>query len=313
MINNDSISEKQCPICNGVNVYTSAVTTESIGQQRHICICENCTHLWRCPPPAEEELEKYYAAMKEQDSSDYDQHNFRRLDLLQKSIAGSHIKNARRIIEFGPGKRGVLPIAVNAREYVGIELSEYNRRELMKYNSQSLAVSLYSSIVDITEKSPCVVSLSALEHVISPDSVVKEIRSKICDDGVCILGVPDRHLEIKNPEQIFSEKLKELNVQWSDTDHLHSFSQKSMVTLLKKNGFSVTNNMTIGLTKYSKLYLRQNDRIAELLRTGIFSIKNILRILGAGLYLKVLAALGMHKNADYLSIYTCKTSNDNQE
>lgn len=299
-----AIKKNNCPICNCDNVYITKATAPSIGSLRHICICSNCNHIWRCPLPTIKEIQDHYRIMEEQSSKNYDEHNNRRLQRLSNTKAGAHLNKANSILEIGPGKRGILPITPHVKQYSAIELSEFNKRELLK-QSGSVDIKVFNNITKIDQNFECAVLISLLEHVISPNEVVKNMTHKIKQNGSCIIGVPKRNLEIFNFEKIFTSHSINLANIWSDGDHLHSFTEDSMRIILEQNNLQIISIEHIGMDKFLTLLYQQNKKINELLQTGCYySFRKILSILARATILRAYHIFNKNNRSDYLTVYT---------
>jgi len=295
----------RCVICDSTSVYKSRNTSLSVGEQRHICICSDCQHIWRSPLPTQDELLSRYCVMEEQNSIAYDQHNHRRLNRIRKIRAGEIISRASSILEIGPGKNGILPIAESAKQYEAVELSVFNTAELIKANTNA-TVKIYKNIMEVQGKYDLIVLISLLEHVSDPKSIINDLEKKLNKGGYIIIGVPRRDLEIFNSDKLFFNKNANLPSLWSDDAHLHSFSQESIEYILNCNNLKIEFVEKIGMDKFLDYMCNQNTQLNELLEiSGFYSIKRIGKIFMYALILRLYKILCKDNKGDYLGIYTC--------
>ena len=256
--------------------------------------------------PSESEIVDHYSNMQEQQSTHYEQHNKRRLARIQQTHAGNIIANASTLLELGPGKNGVLPIAAAVKAYYAIELSTFNKQELAK-KSNGITLHIYEQLAQVSNPVNVAVLISFLEHAINPRETISLLAEKIEEGGHCVIAVPLRSLEQLHGNMIFQPENNKLSFSWPDGDHLHSFSDDSMQHMVNEAGMHIVHREQIGFDAVLSCIYQQYTAINQLLETSsLYSLRKITHILLRALLIRVYAMCGKSEKGDYLVIYTCK-------
>lgn len=140
---------------------------------------------------------------------------------IKAAMFKPYIKSDMTVIEFGGGG-GYLLSNINAREKINIEVNDSARAEAEKIGIQSV-----KSISDIKDNyADIIISTSVLEHVENPFGVIKQLHSKLKEDGKIIFHVPN---ESCDTEYIRSEV----------NNHLYTWNCLTLGNLFKAAGYFV--------------------------------------------------------------------------
>ena len=132
-----------------------------------------------------------------------------------------YIKETDVLIEFGSGG-GYLLKQLKAKEKIGIEINDVARM-----NAEKLGVNSVKTIAEIPDNyADVIISTSVLEHVENPMGVLRELRSKLKDDGKIIFHVPNESCETEYSKS-------EIN------NHLFTWNCLNIGNLFKAAGFFV--------------------------------------------------------------------------
>ena len=148
----------------------------------------------------------------------------------------------------------------------GIEISKDQSEKAKEFLDDIANINIeenYNFFPD--KKFELILVLDTLEHLINPWDFLKNIKSKLTDDGFIITSVPNiRHYSILKNLFLFG------NWEYDDsgildTTHLRFFTKKSLNKLFKEQGLKIA-----GFTKYP-LDFQGKAKIVNKLSLGFFS------------------------------------------
>lgn len=149
----------------------------------------------------------------------------------------------------------------------GIEINEELKEVAAKNIDQIFIGDVFDGIKNFSKnKYDSIFFNDVLEHFISPDRVLEEIKPILSEKGVVIASIPNiryfRTLKSLLVEKDF--KYEESGIL--DSTHLRFFTKKSMVRLFESCGYEIVSITGINKTKSFKPYLY------NLLTAGIFGL-----------------------------------------
>jgi len=143
------------------------------------------------------------------------------------------------LLELGPGPVGLVSLMNPGSRYVAVEPSQAARDSLQTICAErSVSCLLVSNISELQDPGNVDVLFSnaTLEHVPDPLALLSVAVQQLRPEGLCVIGVPDRTIEIPYPSLVRQQILKHVAFCSS---HLHSFSSKSLQMLFQASGLRV--------------------------------------------------------------------------
>jgi SAM-dependent methyltransferase len=194
---------------------------------------------------------------------------------FDKALAAADLRSGERVLDLG-AKRGVLGARIREAglvvEYVGLDLSEENARV-------AASASLDVRQADVTKALPmddaqfdCILCLELLEHLMSPLTLLGEMRRVIADDGRAVISVPSPYSWV--------EVYRELFHRHDPEGHLNCFTTPVMGNLVALAGFRIerTIGTSVRIPKTGRL-ISTNSILA---RSRIYVIRPARQVVFAG-------------------------------
>ncbi|MBF0547065.1 MAG: methyltransferase domain-containing protein [Candidatus Riflebacteria bacterium] len=237
-------------------------------------LCENCGLVWRSPLPSPQQIIDYY----HHQYSRYSDRIQRKIASQQSTWLEENIKKLKLgnnflFIEFGAGRGWLVKEMQNKAgimKAVGIEPDE----AAVNWGKESLGLSMDCGFVDsfnlptehYNSHQKIVAFSHVLEHLSDPLGALNKIKAGF-HEHILFLEVPDGSLEgpvISLPESSLGE-------------HFWSYTQKSLILFLEKNGYKILTSRTTGKKSYWQKYFMDQKFLAiqdEILKQ-IYSKKSI--------------------------------------
>jgi 2-polyprenyl-3-methyl-5-hydroxy-6-metoxy-1,4-benzoquinol methylase len=185
---------------------------------------------------------------------------------FDKALAAAGLRAGERVLDVGAKWGG---LGARAREggyevaYTGLDLSEENAR-----TAASLGLDVRQA--DVTQHLPvgdgeydCVFCLELLEHVMSPISLLAEVRRVLKKDGRAVISVPSPYSWVEVYREIFHRHDPE--------GHLSSFTTPVMRNLAALAGFRLERTLGTSIRIPRTIRLISTDSI--LARSRIYVIR----------------------------------------
>lgn len=167
-------------------------------------------------------------------------------------------KNAKKILEIGCGNGcfgKVIKKQLDA-EVWGIELMEDQAALASKVLDKSFAGTCESNIEKLPENYFDVIYFNdVLEHMVDPYTVLKEIRSKLSENGVVISSIPNVRYHNTFLKVLVNKDWKYKDFGVMDFTHLRFFTEKSIIRMYKEAGYSIQVSEGINRSRSIKPYL----------------------------------------------------------
>jgi 2-polyprenyl-3-methyl-5-hydroxy-6-metoxy-1,4-benzoquinol methylase len=267
-------SVNSCPICKGTSFNQIGTAKDHTVSHETFTLrkCGACDFLLTSPRPQDEELGKYYL------SPDYVSHTAKattlfdklyeitrefalqnKLTLVKKFLPCTN--SARTLLDYGCGTGYFLKKAKeNGFNIAGVEPSLIARNSAEKIVGQPIQT-------DITETKGTFDAITlwhVLEHVPDLNELLQQLKSKLSPNGKIFIAVPN----YKSPDG------QKYNMNWAGYDvprHLWHFEQKTMINLLRNNGFKLIDTIPMKLDSYyvsmlSEKYLAGKQTVITFLK-----------------------------------------------
>jgi len=238
-----------CPICSSQSFKPILVTRDYTVSQKDFGLqqCENCKFLLTNPRPNQASIAQFYQSDKyishtggNRSYIDLVYLQARKLTLRSKLNLIHKYKKTGRLLDYGCGTGEFLHFMQSHHWAIdGVEPSENARQKAHQLTSQKI----YNELGDISKKFDVITLWHVLEHVHTLNEKVIELKSHINPDGIIFIAVPNYE----------SADAKKYGSYWAGYDvprHLWHFSQKSMNSLLSKNGLQVIHIEPMKLDSY---------------------------------------------------------------
>lgn len=202
---------------------------------------------------------KYYWSHNHADNS------FLYLFKSLNKILEKEVKYKDTLLDVGCGN-GYLTkkLSKNFSKTIAIDNSESAIEQAKKDYTGSINF-IFSDLnnLNFTDKVNCITLIEVIEHLYSPDSLLKEIN-KFCDNNTKIIISTPFHGFIKNLLIMLSDKFDDHFSPLWEHGHIKFFSKKTLVQICERNNFKVENiyysgrfypiskSMIIVLSKLSK-------------------------------------------------------------
>lgn len=148
----------------------------------------------------------------------------RRYNFLKKEIKG------KEVLDFGCGNGGFLSRAKkSADKVVGVELQKSLKDFYEKRNLE-----VYSDISDIGEQFDLITMFHVLEHIKDPIEILKQLSSKLGENGEIIIEVPNSNDALLT---IYKNYWFMNFTYWGC--HLYLFNEKTLTDIVEKAGFKI--------------------------------------------------------------------------
>ncbi len=253
-----------CPICentgftNKIEIKDYFLSQESFS----ITACNHCQFHITNPKPKENTIFQYYKSdayiSHSNTSKGFISKLYKKVRninfIIKEKIVKKHTKQNPQILDFGCGAGYFLEHLITKKyEADGLEVEN----ETAKQTETRLNKKIYSSIESISNKYDVITAWHVFEHLYNLNEDIKQLKSKLKDNGKIIIALPNRN----------SFDCYHYKQYWAAYDvprHLYHFSEKDIVNLMQKHGFSyvekkgmIFDSFYIGLNseKYKKNFL----------------------------------------------------------
>jgi SAM-dependent methyltransferase len=266
------ISISTCPICASSSFHPLASTRDYTltGQSFTIKQCEKCELGITDPRPEENQLGAYY------ESPDYISHTHKASSIFDLLYSGARsialqskwnlIKKFHRpriALDYGAGTgRFVQYLRAKDVEAYGVEPSTKARTAAISINGANVVT---EALQDFPLTADIITLWHVLEHVPDPVQTLLNLKSKLGQDGVIFIAVP-------NLNSWESTRYKTYWAAFDTPRHLWHFNQKSMQLLLKKVGLNLIAVSPMKLDAYYISLLSEKYKNSN--RHSLTGIKN---------------------------------------
>lgn len=262
---------KHCPVCSStdfgsfrkrtfdIGTFTEEnikITDSDYGKIWDLDRCENCTHVFANPAPSPTFIQSLYAKTED---PDYEEEFLGRGKNFQRILASLEKTHPQKgpLLDVGAATgillhlardRGWNPEGVEPSSWaVAVAKAKYNLT-LMEGSLETVALK--------SEFYTAVTLVDFIEHVSQPNEALSKIREALKPGGTVCLVTPD----------IQSLAARTMGKGWWHfrPGHLAYFSKKSLLTLLERSGFHVTEWRKYTWT-FSAHYLLSRVRLLKLL------------------------------------------------
>lgn len=262
-----------CKICNSEN--TNKINWGTTG----LIHCNDCDINFLEEFPVSEKIENYYK--KEYTlKSEVGYTEFRRISRINEQYELikyiNQYKPINSIIDIGCDKGYFLDEARRVGlQVAGVELSE-NAREYCKL----VGLDVRPSIKQFDTKFDAIIMNHSLEHFPNPKEILKDIVSKLNDNGLLIIRVPAF-------DSIWSQVMKHYWIWFQPKNHYYHFSIKSLSALVQSYGFKIrllkhrkpNNRISKKMTSIARSSMSKNTDYRPTLRNRIgFLVESIVGI-----------------------------------
>lgn len=220
-----------CPVCK------CSETKKNIGVY---IVCKNCQTLYILNPPKKEDIRKSsdkYAKINffsTVEKKIVDIHKERLYELINSGLKG------KKILDVGCGQ-GIFLQCVKEKKYIpyAVDIS----KEVVN-NMKKKGIQAYSSL-DVLEniKFDAITAFDVIEHTFDPDGLIKDIVSKLKQNGYIMITTP-------NAQGLSGRLLQKYWWVFGPDGHYTLFNVKSLKHLLKKNGFKIISIKTDIITQW---------------------------------------------------------------
>lgn len=201
-------------------------------------VCKNCGLIYVNPRMTKESLHDFY------------EHEYREIyhacrDINETihlngiiNVLNKYMIPTNTILDIGAGKGTLVNLLNNSGlNAIGIEP---NKGDL---NNNILNINFDDWVTD--QKFDIITILNTLEHVYSPKSTLKKIRSLLTNTGIVILSVPN----------VFNINIKRNVDAYLSNAHIYNFSSDTLINLLRSIGLSPSDIYYIPEIIGDKLYV----------------------------------------------------------
>lgn len=233
----------KCRICGSEEIditYFGKIRNGGVGNYTHEKVkmykCKKCDVIWH--ENIIQDIDEYYRSNDyrssiNEDVNDevfYKAHDFETKHKLE--YTGTEIFRNKIVVDIGCGAGAFLDFLYgSAKKVIGVEPTEEYHKVLDAKNIEvySYAIDMKSEYID---KIDVITSFDVIEHVNDPFSFLKDKFELLNRGGLVIVGTPT---EAPVMRRLLGEKYDEFLFS---TQHLWVFSEKSLVELATKVGFS---------------------------------------------------------------------------
>lgn len=195
--------------------------------------CSKCNLVFVFPLPSAEQQKKWYDDSYEKGVYKIfsESENLRKMVNKKRFEDISKFNTQGKLLDVGTSTGIFLDIAEShGLETYGVELSSESFEKIKSthkvFNNTLEKVNFQENFFDV------ITMFDVIEHLIDPNSSIKEISRIIKSEGLLIISTPD----------ISCWHSKIMGKKWaaiSPTEHLNYFSPKSIKFLLEKHGFTI--------------------------------------------------------------------------
>jgi len=236
---------ERCPLCHSqkialykkgtvqpekISAADFKITDSHYGSRWTFFICRACAFVFANPAPAQGEIERFYAALADDEYSQEDAGRGRNFTAILKRLHPFAPAEAP-LLDVGAASGIFLNLAKNAGYRVtGIEPSA----ALVADAERLYGLKLFCGTVEqfkSGEKFAVVTLLDVLEHVTDPGALLAALNGFLAPGAMLVIVTPD----------ISSLAARAMGGRWWHyrIAHIHFFNLSSLTWLLEKNGFEI--------------------------------------------------------------------------
>ncbi len=168
------------------------------------------------------------------------------LDNKFKNVAKLITPNSK-ILDIGCNNGNLKNFLENC-EYFGVDLDKKLIKNLIKQKIKAKAIDLNKQNLPFqNEKFDYMAMLDVLEHIIDPEKLLKDSKTRLNEKGRLIVTLPNDYHILNKIRFIFNKPLTE--DPFAPYGHLHYFSIKDGERFLIKNGFKIIKKIPIAPVK----------------------------------------------------------------
>lgn len=161
-------------------------------------------------------------------------------------------ENCQRVLEVGCGEGGFISTVkkMTAAEAWGVDISEESISIASEHIDKAICTDLTEDMSILPNNYfDAIFFNDVLEHIIDPESLLKDISSKLSSNGVVIASIPNfRH------HKVLVMLLRDKDFKYEgagvmDNSHLRFFTRKSMIRLFKTANYNIQSIVPINKSK----------------------------------------------------------------
>ncbi|MBC8204791.1 class I SAM-dependent methyltransferase [bacterium] len=149
----------------------------------------------------------------------------------------------------------------DSKYVLGIEVDREAAKEAEKKLDEILVIDLNKTKLELNRKFDLIVLADILEHLVSPEDLLNQIRSILNIDGQVVISIPNVRNWSIIFEIIFKGDWRYRDEGILDRTHLRFFTKKSAIRMIESTGFTIN--------KYC-YRIRPRDVIPNLISLTIF-------------------------------------------
>lgn len=234
-----------CPLCKSKNIElfkkgtinprslspeNFKITDSDYGSRWNFFTCKECCFVFSNPSPQEEDLIDFYSNLRDEEynlEAEGRAKNFRTILKRLKPFS----KPGNRLLDIGAASGIFLKLArEEGYDTYGIEPSI----SLVKEAKEKYDISLFCGTLGKypeDKKFSVITLLDLIEHLVEPETFMKQAVSHLDKEGILVLVTPDIN---SFAARIAGKKWWHYRIA-----HLHFFNKKSLHYLMKKNGLEI--------------------------------------------------------------------------
>lgn len=238
--NKTTNNERHCHVCASADRQVlfhqqfSGLSSGSFMPFYDVCICEKCGFAFADNLPPAESFDRYYAEMSkweflDNQGKESDQDAFR-FGEVAKFLAEAGVGGAASALDIGCATGGMLAVLKRAgfSRLLGLDPSPQCAALARKNYDVEVHTGTVKALKDLPGNFQLILLSGVLEHLYDPNTVLRDIRGLLRDDGLFYVTVPDAAR--------FAEYMDAPYQQFS-LEHILFFTGASLVNLLGMNGF----------------------------------------------------------------------------
>jgi len=279
-----------CPICGSAefSIY------ERFGSelQSTYVRCRNCTLVYQSPRPKYDQhfidsaYASYYQFSENLDLNDQTSVQHSSVNMFQEEVQNllKYDKRRTNVLDIGSAM-GTFLFAAKPyyKKAIGLDVSEQMARFAERSTGATIYIQQFNDF-SYPEKFSLIHMSHVIEHVPNPVEWLNQAKSMLEDDGVLVINVPNKYsLAFRLQHLFYKTGLKpQFSSTWTDParvpDHLYEPNVKSMLMLLKANGFGLLEYFSYSRkdpvsnrSLFSKLYnrvLHKGSNLSFIVRPG---------------------------------------------
>lgn len=263
------IEIKGCPICQSTEWHqVFSVQDHSVSKEVfQINECATCSLRATSPRPNDKDLSLYY------ESEHYISHSgrgnslinqaylvARNFSLIWKLNLVNKVSKKGKVLDIGCGTGEFLyKLKSNNWAIDGIEPNSSARLKA----TQLTSIKIHDSFNELSDQYDLITLWHVLEHLPNIDESLKHVYERLRPDGTLLIAVP-------NHRSWDETKYKDLWAAYDVPRHLWHFNQKSMVLLLQKYGFRLSQTIPMKLDAFYVSILSEQYKVG---RPGLSTLR----------------------------------------